>query len=337
MPKLFPDIGTGPPLVGIALIAAQGKALDQGHEVEYLTLANRSVLARCVSSRVPFSWMINPYRGCEFGCKYCYARYTHEFMELRDGMDFERRIYVKQHTAWLLRQELKRVRNGQSIAIGTATDPYQPAERKFGITRSIMEEFARHEGLTIGLVTKSDLILRDLNLLLAVSGKNRLSIHITVTTLNTNLARVLEPRAPRPDLRLKAVQKLVEAGVRTGVNCVPVLPGITDDPSDLESVVRAAAAAKAMFVAAGPLFLKPCSAKIFLPFLKENFPDLVPLYQERYSDRAFLPVEYRRRISTLVKKYCVKHGIGMHDETFKSQAVPERHLLQQLNLFAAGK
>jgi len=87
-------------------MAAQGEAIDQGHEVEYLTLENRSVLARCVSSRVPFDWMINPYRGCEFGCKYCYARYTHEFMELRDGMDFERKIYVKQHTGWLLRQEL---------------------------------------------------------------------------------------------------------------------------------------------------------------------------------------------------------------------------------------
>jgi DNA repair photolyase len=336
MPRHFPDIESGPALVSIAQMAAQGKALDQGHEVEYLTLANRSVLARCVSSRVPFAWMINPYRGCEFGCKYCYARYTHEFMELRDGMDFERRIYVKQHTAWLLRQELKRVRDGQSIAIGTATDPYQPAERKFGITRSIMEEFARHEGLTIGLVTKSDLILRDLDLLRVVSGKNRLSIHITVTTLNTDLARILEPRAPRPDLRLKAVQKLVETGIRTGVNCAPVLPGITDDPSDLESVVRTASAANAMFVSAGPLFLKPCSAKIFLPFLQEHFPDLVPLYQERYSDRAFLPIEYRRRISTLVKKYCSKHGIGAHDETFRAQVVPKHCLIQQLNLFAAG-
>lgn len=332
MPSLFPATEPRDPLVGIARIAAQGNALDHGHEVEYFTLENRSVLTRCVSSRVPFAWMINPYRGCEFGCKYCYARYTHEFMELRDDLDFERKIYVKQHTAWLLRQELKQVRDKESIAIGTATDPYQPAERKFGITRSIMEEFARHEGLTIGLVTKSDLILRDLDLLRAISEKNRLSVHVTVTTLKTDLARILEPRAPRPDLRFKAVQKLVETGIRTGVNCAPVLPGITDAPADLESVVRAAAGAKAMFVSAGPLFLKPCSAKIFLPFLQENFPQLVTMYQQRYSDRSFLPVEYRRRISTLVKKYCSKHEIGTRDETFRTQTVPQSQLTQ-LNLF----
>jgi DNA repair photolyase len=331
--NLFPDAQPRAPLVGIARLAAEARALDQGHEVEYLTLANRSVLARCVSSRVPFAWMINPYRGCEFACKYCYARYTHEFMELQDGMDFERRIYVKQNTAWVLRQELKGVHSGQSIAIGTATDPYQPAERKFGITRSIMEEFARHEGFTLGLVTKSDMILRDLDLLRAISAKNQLSVHVTVTTVNTDLARILEPRAPRPDLRFKAVRKLVEAGIRTGVNCAPVLPGITDDALDLESVVRAAAAAKATFVTAIPLFLKPCSAKIFLPFLQENFPHLVPLYQQRYTERAFLPVEYRRRIATLVKKYCAKHGIGVRDETRKAQGSHQRRLLPQLNLF----
>lgn len=336
MLPLFPSIESGSPLVGIARLAAQGKVVDQGHEVEYLTLENRSVLTRCISSRMPFAWMINPYRGCEFGCKYCYARYTHEFMELRDGVDFERKIYVKQHTAWLLRQELKRVRGGQSIAIGTATDPYQPAERRFGITRAIMEEFTQHEGLTIGLVTKSDLILRDLDLLQAIAGKNRLSIHVTVTTVNTDLARILEPRAPRPDLRFNAVQKLVEAGIRTGVNCAPVLPGITDAPADLECVVRAAVAAKATFVAAAPLFLKPCSAKVFLPFLQENFPHLVTLYQQRYSDRSFLPVEYRRRISILVKKCCSQHGIGTSDKTLRRESVSQRQLKRQLNLFGGG-
>src|SRR6266481_754926 len=224
MDTLFPQLAPGQPLVGIARLAAQGEAVAEGHEVEYLTLQNRSLLARCVSRRVPFQWMINPYRGCEFACKYCYARYTHEFMELRDSIDFERKIYVKQHTAWLLRQELRKVRRGESIAIGTATDPYQPAERKFEITRSILEEFTRHEGLTLGLVTKSDMIVRDLELLQAISRKNRLSIMVTVTTLKTELARILEPRAPRPDLRLQAVEKLARAGIRVGVNCAPVLP-----------------------------------------------------------------------------------------------------------------
>lgn len=310
MDSLFPQTTPQVPLIGIARLASEGEALAEGHQVDYISLENRSLLARCNSARVPFAWMINPYRGCEFACKYCYARYTHEFMELHDGRDFERKIYVKQHSAWLLRQELKQVRAGQSIAIGTATDPYQPAERKFGITHAIMEEFAHHQGLSLGLVTKSDLVLRDLDLLRAIASKNRLSVHVTVTTMKTDLARMLEPRAPRPDLRLKAVKELVAAGIQTSVNCAPVLPGITDSPADLESLVRSAAEAGARSVAAIPLFLKPCSEKVFMPFLEENFPHLVEPYKTRFANRAFLPAEYGRRISALVKKLGRKYRLG---------------------------
>src|SRR6185295_175685 len=123
-------------LVGIARLAAEGESLRQGHEVEYFTLPVRSLLNRCTGVRMPFTWTINPYRGCEFGCKYCYARYTHEFMEMRDGRDFEDKIYAKAHTAELLRRELRKVKYEDSIAVGTATDPYQPAERRFGRTRA---------------------------------------------------------------------------------------------------------------------------------------------------------------------------------------------------------
>lgn len=332
MPTLFPQNEPESQLVGIARLASEGEALSQGHLVDYITLENRSLLTRCTSARMPFSWQINPYRGCEFACKYCYARYTHEFMEMRDSLDFERKIYVKKHSAWLLRQELKQVHTGQSIAIGTATDPYQPAERKFGITHAIMEEFARHAGLSIGLVTKSDLILRDLELLRAISRKNRLSVHVTITTTDANLARILEPRAPRPDLRFKAVEKLIAAGIQTSVNCAPVLPEITDSHKDLESVVRAAAAANARSVAAIPLFLKPCSAKVFIPFLEENFPHLVDLYKKRYADRAFLPVEYSKRISALVKRLCRQYGIAARDQESR-QATNRASLSPQLNLF----
>jgi DNA repair photolyase len=332
MESLFPQSEPEVPLVGIARLAAQGESISEGHKVDYISLENRSLLTRCNSPRVPFSWQINPYRGCEFACKYCYARYTHEFMEMRDGLDFERKIFVKKHSAWLLRQELKHVRAGQSIAIGTATDPYQPAERKFGITHAVMEEFARHEGLSLGLVTKSDLILRDLDLLRAIAAKNRLSIHMTITTTDTNLARILEPRAPRPDLRFGAVKKLVAAGISTSVNCAPVLPAITDSPKELESVVRAAAACGARSVAAIPLFLKPCSAKIFIPFLQEHFPNLVSLYKARYADHAFLPDEYKRRISALVKKLCRIHGIGTRDHDYHL-AKNGTDMSQQLNLF----
>jgi hypothetical protein len=118
-----------PRLIGIARLAAEGESLREGHNVEYFTLPAKSLLNRCVSNRaMPFTWTINPYRGCEFGCRYCYARYTHEFMEMRDGMEFEQKIYVKQHAAGLLRHELRRVKPKEAIALGTATDPYQPAD-----------------------------------------------------------------------------------------------------------------------------------------------------------------------------------------------------------------
>src|SRR5437899_12705260 len=123
-------------LVGIARLASMGESIEEGHNVEYFTLPTKSLLNKCTAPRMPFTWTINPYRGCEFACKYCYARYTHEFMEMRDGIDFERKIYAKQHAANLLRQELRRVKPGEQIAIGTATDPYQPAERRFEVPRA---------------------------------------------------------------------------------------------------------------------------------------------------------------------------------------------------------
>lgn len=331
MASLFPQLEPQQSLVGIARLAAEGEALAEGHQVEYLTIENRSLLTRCDSPRMPFAWMINPYRGCEFACKYCYARYTHEFMELRDGLDFERKIYVKQHASWLLRQELKQVRPGQSIAIGTATDPYQPAERRFQITHSIFEELTRHSGLHLGLVTKSNLVLRDLELIKAVAANNRLTIVLTVTTTNAELARILEPRAPRPDLRLLAVHKLSDAGIHAGVNCAPVLPGITDSPNDLEKLVRAAAEARARFVNVQSLFLKPCSAKVFLPLLKEKFPALAAEYEKRYSNRAFVSPAYQERIAKLVAKYRAKHGIIRNRREERSGHTP---LDAQLGLFS---
>jgi len=298
-------------LVGIARLAAEGESIREGHHVEYFTLPSKSLLNRCVSRRaLPFEWTINPYRGCEFACKYCYARYTHEFMEMRDGLEFEQKIYVKQHAAGLLRHELRRVKPGESIALGTATDPYQPAERRYEVTRGILEEFARHRGFELGIVTKSNLVTRDLELLKEVARNNKLSVHITVTTLDVELARILEPRAPRPDLRLDAVRALSHAGLRAGASCCPVIPGITDSPKALEAVVRAAAEAGADYVFANPLFLKPCSAAVFLPFLEQNFPHLAENYRQRYQDRAFLPPAYGKRLSQLIARLREKYKLA---------------------------
>ncbi len=327
-----------PRLVGIARLASEGESLREGHNVEYFTLPAKSLLNRCVSNRnMPFTWTINPYRGCEFGCRYCYARYTHEFMEMRDGMEFEQKIYVKQRAAGLLRHELRRVKPGEAIALGTATDPYQPAERRYEVTREILEEFARHghsgPGYELGIVTKSNLVVRDLELLKEVAKTNRLSIHMTVTTLDVDLARILEPRAPRPDLRLDAVRTLAQAGLRVGVSCSPVVPGITDSPKDLESLVRTAAEAGADYVFANPLFLKPCSAAVFLPFLEQNFPHLAENYRLRYQDRAFLPPAYAKRLSQLIAQLREKYKITRERRPAYATKWPVQSFDEQLNLF----
>jgi len=319
-PFLFPVSGSK--LVGIARLASQGESVRQGHEVEYFTLGVRSLLNRCTGTRMPFTWTINPYRGCEFACKYCYARYTHEFMEMRDGVDFEQKIFVKQHAADLLRQELHQVKPGEEIAIGTATDPYQPAERRFEVTRAILEELARHRGLEIGIVTKSNLVLRDVEVLRQISKNNRLFVNITITTLKVELARIVEPRAPRPDLRLEAVQKLNQEGIAAGVICAPVLPGITDSPKDLEALVKATARAGGKYIFANSLFLKPCSAAVFLPFLEKEFPQLVESYRQRYKDRAFLSASYRKRLSQLMKRLREKHGIPSDYDRYSQRTHP---------------
>ena len=306
---LFQEISTRPKLVGIARIAADSESLREGPDVEYFTQGTCSLLSRVVSERsLPFTWAINPYRGCEFACKYCYARYTHEFMELRDGVDFERKIFVKQQAAGLLRSELKKVKRGEEIAIGTATDPYQPAERRFEITRAILEELARHSGLEIGIVTKSNMVTRDADILRKLGENNHVFVNVTVTTVNTELARKLEPRAPRPDLRLEAVRQLNLAGIDAGVICAPVLPEITDHPQDLEALVKAAKDAGAKYIYANALFLKPCSATIFMPFLEEHFPSLVERYRTRYAERSFLPKGYAKRLSQLMAALRKKHG-----------------------------
>jgi len=337
--QLLPLLGTHdsaeprPRLVGIARLAAEGEHIRDGHEVEFFTIEARSILSRCDVPRLPFSWTVNPYRGCEFACKYCYARYAHEFMELRDNRDFERKIFVKQRAVELLRNDLRKVKPGEIIAIGTATDPYQPAERRYEVTRSVLEEFAKRSGYDIGIVTKSNLIVRDIDLLRRIAENNKLYINLTITTLDTDLARILEPRAPRPDLRLEAVRRLNENGVPAGVIIAPVLPSITDAPAALEAIVRATAQVGGRYVYANPLFLKPCSASVFMPFLREEFPHLVAEYEKRFSTTAFLPEAYRKRISELMAVLRRKYGLIAREEFLAASKTAKLQGEEQLSLF----
>ncbi len=306
VPGAAPDRAA--PLVGIARLASISPAAatrrTSEERPEYFLLPVKSILNKCESGRVPFDWTINPYRGCEFACKYCYARYTHEFMEL-DSLAFEKKIFVKKDAAVLLTRDIATKysfaagREGvpEHICIGTATDPYQPAEKEYGVTRACLEELARHCGLSISIVTKSNLITRDIDLLQEIAKHSRLYVDITVTTLRPRLARMLEPRAPRPALRLAAIRKLREAGISVGALASPLIPGITDRDGELEALAAAAKEAGALWISSGVLFLMPSSAKQFLPFLREKFPRLTRQYESWYSRNAYAPEPYRQKVA----------------------------------------
>ena len=297
---------------GIARLAASSPLVDEKRDTEYFLLPVKSILNESDSKNMPFRWTVNPYRGCEFACRYCYARYTHEFMEL-DGNEFEKKIYVKENAGALAARDLgcKDV-DGEWIAIGTATDPYQPAEKDYGATRAILEKMAERQGLTISITTKSNQVVRDVKLLQRIAERSSLSVNLSITTMRPGLARLLEPRAPRPDLRIAAVRALREAGIDAGVFAMPVLPGLTDREADLDALARAARDAGAKWFAANVLFLMPSAQKIFLPFVAEKFPKLVARYREWYSQNAYAPEAYRKEIAQRVEQLRKKYMLGTH-------------------------
>jgi DNA repair photolyase len=305
-----------PRVKGIERLAREADTLLEKRQAEYLSLEVRSVLNRCSSPRMPFTWTINPYRGCEFGCRYCYARYTHEFMGLNRWEEFEEKIYVKRDAARILARELTPERlNGQSIALGTATDPYQPAERRYGVTRSLLAVMAMARDLQLSITTKSDLITRDIDLLRRIADRSSVQVSITVTTLDRHLARVLEYRAPTPDLRLKALRTLRQAGIASGVSLAPIIPDITDTRAKLEAVIAAAREHRASHVFANVLFLKPLAQQAFFPFLEQHFPHLVRRYKARFARSAFLDRGYKEKVFRMVAELKQKHGFSDDSES----------------------
>jgi DNA repair photolyase len=304
-----------PRLAGIARLAAISPRIRERAQVQYFSMQGRTALNREASRRMNFAWTLNPYRGCEFGCKYCYARYTHEFMEMWDGLDFERKIYAKSNAPELVRAELREARDqGLPIALGTATDPYQPAEAQFRITRKILQVIEDFQGVSLSITTKSILIQRDLDLLLAISAKNRLTVQITITSTNPRLARLLEPKAPPPAKRLEALQLLASAGIYAGVNAMPILPGLTDSKFALEALVQQSAKAGARFVHGQLLFLMPSAMKQFMPFLESEFPQLVGRYRKLYAQSAYLRGEYKDQLAALMAGLRARYGLAMREE-----------------------
>ncbi len=231
---------------------------------------SRTVIARNTSPDIPFSQSINPYRGCEHGCIYCYARPSHAYLGLSPGLDFETKLWAKKDAAELLKQELASPGYRCSpIALGANTDPYQPIERKLGITRRIITLLAEYRH-PLTIVTKSAAVLRDIDLLGLMAASNLVTVAISITTLDAKLARVMEPRASAPYRRLDAVAALTEAGIPTAVMVAPIIPGLTDD--ELERVLEAAAGRDAWH-AYYTLIRMPHEIKdLFIDWLINHFP-----------------------------------------------------------------
>ena len=306
----------------------------------FLELPVRSVLNSPATTHMGF-WSINPYVGCEFGCSYCYARDTHKWTIERktdravDPLDdFEKRILVKAGAAEVLARTLEPGKLGShSLVIGTATDPYQPAERKFGVTRRILEMLLRYRGLSIGIITKSALVARDAELLRQLTERHDVSVNISLATLDAKLARRLEPRSPVPRARLRALRTLTRAGVHAGLLIAPILPGITDDTAGLTALMAAGRDHGARYAVGSPLRLSNTIKQRFLPMLRHEFPELVEKYERHYHSRDYVSRSYhqalKRRLAGLQRKlgFPVEHmerGTGNREAPNKWQVASSK-------------
>src|SRR5258708_6146058 len=281
----------------------------------FVSLPIKSVLNSPQQTGMGF-WSVNPYVGCEFGCSYCYARFAHQYVTERalargappmgewNAEDFERRIFVKADAADVLALTLRPARlGGHAIAIGTATDPYQPAERTFRITRQILERLAPPHRLQNRLITKSPLVARDVDLLVRLAERSDVTIHLSLITVDAPLLRKIEVRSPTPRARLRALEQLARGGLSAGVMIAPVLPGITDDVPHLTALVRAAKDAGARFAGSATLRMYGGVRRRFTPVIAEHFPELLAKYERAFDGNGDMAGSYvaafKRRLTRI--------------------------------------
>ena len=295
-------------------------------------------------------WSLNPYVGCEFGCTYCYARETHKWRVERSEesteskvlstelkvlsteskalstessqyppwLAFEKRILVKTTAAAVLKRTLFPAKlAGSSLVIGTATDPYQPAERRFRLTRSILEALLGWRGLSLGLITKSPLVARDIDLLVRLAERHELSVNISIASADAEVLRRLEARSPAPHARLRALKQLTSAGIHAGMLIAPVVPGITDSRESLAALMAAGKAAGAQYAVGMALRLGPTARARFLPHLAREFPELASRYEQHYAHRQQASLEYREALAARIRALQQEYG-------FPIEASPRR-------------
>jgi DNA repair photolyase len=248
---------------------------------------------------MPFKWSLNPYKGCAHACGYCYARAYHSFLDLPPSA-FETQLFVKTNLAQVLRGELRRSSwLGEHVAVGTATDPYQPLEGQYRVTRRCLEEMAEVDNPG-SVTTKGTLVTRDIDVLSDLARRTDFGVHVSLISLDRDLIRKLEPGAPSPTARLRAIERLSAAGIPVSISLAPVLPGITDDPAVMAEVVHTAAQHGARDVWSGALRLAPGVKEHFMEILEREFPRLSAAYDRFYAGSPHLPTGYQIRIESQV-------------------------------------
>ena len=275
-------------------------------------------------------YAINPYRGCQFACNYCDA-ITEKYLVHKNYKDFSRVIYLKKNAPELLEKEIKKVKP-DVVAMSGVTDPYQPAEKKYGVTRKILEILAKHR-FPVHIITKSDLILRDIDLLREIAKQTWCTVSLTIITFNQRLLPHLEPFAPSPEKRLKAIKKLNEAGIQAGVDFTPIVPYLLDSLNNIEEVVkRASEYAEYVLIGAG-MTLRSNQQIRFLELLKKNFAELVEKYETLYGKQESPPHDYIVRLNRCTFEFCKKYGIKNYippprfERPFKENFEVANHLL----------
>jgi DNA repair photolyase len=272
---------------------------------EYREISCKSALNRV--SGMPFRWSLNPYRGCVHGCHYCYARASHTYLGMNADDDFETKIVVKTNMPEVLRQELgRRSWTRERVAIGTATDAYQPCEGRYRLTRRCLEVL-RDAHTPVSIVTKSTLILRDLDLLAELAQGTGATVYFTITTLEPNLWRVIEPGTPSPHKRLAVLRRLSEGGIPCGVFLAPILPGVTDTVESIHAVAAAAKAHGAQSFGSAVLRLAPQVKEHYLAFVSATFPDLLPRYEQAYTGTN-IASDYQASIERRLARVRERHG-----------------------------
>jgi DNA repair photolyase len=290
-------------------------------ETRFYEVRARSVLNRVpASSRMPFRWTINPYRGCSHACTYCFARPTHTYLGFDAGRDFEREIVVKVNAPEVLRAELARASwKHEHVALGTNTDPYQWVEGRYKLMRGIWEAL-RDAANPCSVLTKSPLLLRDLPLLLEIAERASCSACLSIPTLDEKAWRATEPHTPNPRARLEAVAELNRAGIPTGVLIAPLMPGINDAPHQVEPLLEQAAAAGAVSIGGVALHLRGEVRKIFMDWLGAQRPDLVPRYEQLYRRGAYAPQSERERLARMIRRADTPSGFRPLGHPVKTRA-----------------